>query len=54
MLWGAARIAEALNINVRQAHYLLEQGRLPAKKIGRRWVASRQALLSAMLSVEAA
>ena len=54
LLWTAARIGQALNITERQAHHLLEQGRLPAKKIGGRWVASRHALLSMVLSVKAA
>lgn len=39
LLWGAEQIAEAIGIKPRQAFRLLENGNLPARKIGGRWVA---------------
>lgn len=44
LIWGATTIAKAINRSRRQTFHLLEQGHLPAKKIGARWVASRAAL----------
>jgi hypothetical protein len=45
LLWGAEAIAKALNLkNRRQAFHLLEGGKIPARKVGNQWVASRQKL----------
>lgn len=45
LVWGAAAIARELNLkNERQAFYILESGLLPAKKVGRQWVTSRDTL----------
>ena len=45
LLWGAAAIAAELNLKSRrQAFHLLETGALPARKIGKQWVASREKL----------
>jgi plasmid stability protein len=45
LLWGALEIAKALNLpSRRKAFYMLENGLIPAKKVGREWVASRSAL----------
>ncbi|RWM04574.1 MAG: DNA-binding protein [Mesorhizobium sp.] len=44
LIWGADAIARALNLNTKQAFYALESGKLPARKVGKRWVTSRQAL----------
>jgi hypothetical protein len=49
LLWGAEKIASALNITRRKAFYLLEHRRLPAKKIGATWVASRSKLMKALV-----
>ena len=43
-LWGAAAIGWHIGRTRRQAFYLLEQGRLPAQKIGGVWVSTRSAL----------
>ena len=45
LVWGATGIAEVLNVNRRQAFFLLENKRIPARKIGGRWCASRARLL---------
>jgi hypothetical protein len=55
LLWGAAAIARHLNLkNTRQAFHLLESGALPARKVGKSWVASRAKLKEHFEQVEAA
>ena len=54
LLWGAGAIAEAINLPVRATFHLLENGRLPARKVGKRWVASRRALIDALTGEAAA
>jgi hypothetical protein len=49
LVWGAEQIGEVIGKPARAAFYLLEQGLLPAKKIGGRWVASRRRLLEAVI-----
>jgi hypothetical protein len=44
LIWGADRIAIALGVSERRAFRLLEKGEIPAKKVGGRWVADREAL----------
>lgn len=44
LIWTAPRIGEALNVSTRRAMYMLETGKLPARKIGRIWVADRSQL----------
>lgn len=43
-LWGVRSIAAAINRSPRSTLYLLESGRLPAAKVGGRWVSSRKRL----------
>ena len=55
LLWGAAAIAKHLNLkNTRQAFHLLESGALPARKVGKSWVASRARLREHFSQVTAA
>jgi excisionase family DNA binding protein len=44
LLWGAKPIAAELNVTVKIAYRLLEEGRIPATHMGDRWVTSRAAL----------
>ena len=44
LIWGVASIARAIHRTPRQAFHLCSKGVLPAKKVGNRWVADRQAL----------
>jgi len=44
LLWGASAIAAAIGKTERAVYHMLEQGRLPARKVGASWVASREAL----------
>jgi hypothetical protein len=46
LVWGAAAIAEVIGRSERQAYWLLENDRLPARKIGQAWCASRARLLA--------
>lgn len=45
LIWGADAIARVLNVDTRKAFYLLSTEKIPAKKIGRQWVVSRDVLL---------
>ena len=54
ILWGAEAIAAVIRVTQRRAFYLLENGALPAKKVGQRWVASRRKLLEAIVGESAA
>lgn len=44
LVWGAVPIAQALNVTPRRAFYLLENGLVPGKKVGNRWVVKRSEL----------
>jgi len=44
ILWGAQAIAEEINRDVRQTHYLLEKRLIPGKKTGKLWTSSRNQL----------
>ena len=43
-IWGSRNIAEAINRTNRQTIYLLQQGRLPAKRVGKLWCARKSTL----------
>jgi len=43
-LWGAKLIAAELNLPLSVAYRLLEMGRIPATRVGDRWVTSRAAV----------
>ncbi len=44
LVWGVKAISETIGLTERQTLYLLETGRLPAKKVGRRWYSSISSL----------
>jgi hypothetical protein len=44
LVWGAPAIAKAIGATLRATYHMLEAGKLPARQIGSRWVASRSAL----------
>ena len=54
IVWGAQAIAAVIRANERRTFRLLENGMLPAKKVGGRWVASRRKLLEAIIGEPAA
>jgi hypothetical protein len=46
VVWGAAEIGRVINITPRRAFYLLEEGKIPARKIGKLWSARRSTLIA--------
>ncbi|WP_262514224.1 DNA-binding protein [Agrobacterium tumefaciens] len=44
VIWGAGEIAKAIGTTERATYHMLELGKIPARKIGKRWVASRTKL----------
>lgn len=44
LIWGAKAIAKEMNAPERRVYYMLERRKIPAKKIGTLWVASRKGL----------
>ncbi|MEW6630310.1 MAG: DNA-binding protein [Pseudomonadota bacterium] len=45
LVWGVRAITRELGLeSERKVFYLLEQGRIPAKKVGAQWVTSRHAI----------
>ncbi len=49
LVWGGDNIAKIIGRTKRITFHLLETGQLPAKKVGGRWVAERNQLLSFFL-----
>ncbi|MGN7771811.1 DNA-binding protein [Phyllobacterium sp. 22552] len=45
LVWGLEAISKVIGRTVRQTHYMLSTGKLPAKQIGSRWVAERGKLI---------
>jgi hypothetical protein len=45
-IFGVDAISRALNLSKRQTYHALEQGHLPAGKLGRRWFTTRRRLLN--------
>lgn len=45
LVWGATEIAKLIGRSPRSTFHMLENGELPAKKVGGRWVAERGALV---------
>jgi hypothetical protein len=46
LVWGAGAIAEVIGLPRAATYHKLEQGHLPARKVGAQWVASRKRLLA--------
>ncbi|PWE55595.1 hypothetical protein DEM27_15490 [Metarhizobium album] len=45
LVWGAAEIAKLIGRSPRSTFHMLDNGELPAKKVGGRWVAERNQLI---------
>ncbi len=54
LLWGAAAIAAALGLPRAKVYWLLENGKLPARKVGWQWVTSRTKLAAALRPTQGA
>jgi hypothetical protein len=46
IVWGGENIAKVIDRSTRATFHMLEQGHLPARKVGRLWSASRRRLLA--------
>jgi hypothetical protein len=46
LVWTAKAIAAVINRSERETYWLLENGAIPAARVGKRWCASRQRLLA--------
>lgn len=44
LVWGCKAIAKVLGCTERATFHMLERKEIPARKVGSRWVASREAL----------
>lgn len=49
LLWGTAAVAKSLGVSKRTAAHLLEAGHVPARKVGKKWVAEEGRVLTAVL-----
>ncbi|UVC08259.1 DNA-binding protein [Rhizobium sp. TH2] len=49
LVWGLEAISKLIGRSVRQTHYMLSTGKLPAKQVGERWVTSRSKLVAFFL-----
>lgn len=45
LVWGAEAIAKLIGRSTRATFYILDNGELPARKVGGRWVAERGQLI---------
>ncbi|MEM6499549.1 MAG: hypothetical protein AAF709_22860 [Pseudomonadota bacterium] len=52
-IWGGSAIAKFCKVSDQRAFYLLNKGELPAKKVGGRWVADRNALIRSLSTPDA-
>ena len=46
VIWGAEAIAAVIGLDKQATYYLLQRGRLPARKVGDKWVAEEGRLLA--------
>ncbi len=46
LIWGAEEIAKAIGRSRRAVFHMLDNGELPAKKVGGRWVIERSKLIA--------
>ena len=53
LIWGAADIATIIGRSQRATFHMLDNGELPAKKVGGRWVAERSKLIAFFMETAA-
>lgn len=53
LIWEVDEIAKIIGRTRRQTFHMLQKGELPAKKVGGRWVAERNTLLTFFLETAA-
>lgn len=52
LIWGAEAIAKVIGRTTRATYHMLEAGDLPARRVGRRWVARRSHLEAFFSEIE--
>lgn len=45
LVWGVGAIGHVIGRNYQQTYHMIRTGKLPAKQVGERWVASRKKLI---------
>lgn len=45
LLWGIEAISKVIGRGYQQTSYMLRTGKLPAQRVGERWVASRKKIV---------
>lgn len=53
-IWGVSNFAKVINRTERQTYNMIATGKLPARKIGERYVSTRRKLLDAVVGEAAA
>lgn len=48
-VWAVKRMAKIVNLTERQTFHLVSTGKLPANKVGERWVSTKRKLLGAII-----
>lgn len=51
-IWGAQAIGEVVNLPPSKAYWALEQGYLPGRKVGKKWVSTKRQLIAAVTGRE--
>jgi hypothetical protein len=51
-VWGAQAIGEVVNLPASKAYWALEQGYLPGRKVGKKWVSTKRQLRAAVTGRE--
>lgn len=54
LIWGARAIGEFIGVDKAKAFYLLQKGRIPARKVGGEWVAEEGKLTAFFIGDAAA
>ncbi len=53
LIWGAEEISKLIGRSTRATFHMLDNGELPAKKVGGRWVAERSKLIAFFMETAA-
>jgi hypothetical protein len=51
-IWGAQAIGEVVNLPASKTYWALEQGYLPGRKVGKKWVSTKRQLRVAVTGRE--
>jgi len=51
-IWGAEAIGQVINLPPSKTYWALEQGYLPGRKVGKKWVSTKRQLIAAVTGRE--